>query len=666
MKDDITINDDVTLKDSKEDLSASSAESKEDISASSAGLNSEIDKSGDEALHDSLNDANLDEDLDDENPDLYEFDDEDEEEDDEEYDEEDEDDEEYAYNNSFGIGNAPFIYLYNELKLDPYFNDERKTPDEQLEFLKVVKSEICAKFFDYDFSKEIERTVSRNRSERLYQCLLNYKDNENPNISDIAMIFWGARSVPLKRHFFDKLSKQYSKTNDLNQKVTLITSSLENLSKKESSLQRNMFKNVLSFLDDIDTSECYYYASDYIVDKKDYDYNIEESREYAAKVRLGLLLTKDGIPVTYKNLGNEKSKSKLIRPQLDLIDDYGIKKIIIYDEKVLDMSKTEFKLRKGDGYMLTPNIRFENAEFQEFLTTKAGYTPIYDTDLKIKSRVVKRLVKIVEEDGSITPTEVNELQVVFYNTKTVSQNTKKSREAKMARWEERVEEAEAERKWREQGGSRRIQVIDLDDPDDTYIEEDFDEDDDDFYDDMPRKPRRPRDTEFSGYSAIFTSEVNLQAKEVYERYTDIKRDKESLKILKPTIDMNDLRLSDETKIKVNTMIAFTTLVLERIIEYKLINKYLFKRLVESLFSLYVTKLNYDPQFLPPNLIGAYLLGHYNKIVDDIVISLGIPLNLKYWSMDMIKELFTKTRAEFKLLKPTDFRYATKPNPKKGK
>lgn len=80
--------------------------------------------------------------------------------------------------------------------------------------------------------------------------------------------------------------------------------------------------------------------------------------------------------------------------------------------------------------------------------------------------------------------------------------------------------------------------------------------------------------ELAGYNLLVTSEVSMSAKDIYDTYHNLWRIEESFRIMKSDLDARPVFLKKEETIKGHFLICYLTVLLGRILQFKILdNKY---------------------------------------------------------------------------------------------
>ena len=83
-----------------------------------------------------------------------------------------------------------------------------------------------------------------------------------------------------------------------------------------------------------------------------------------------------------------------------------------------------------------------------------------------------------------------------------------------------------------------------------------------------------KDLELAGYNLLVTSEIKMSAQDIYDTYHNLWRIEESFRIMKTDLDARPVYLQKEENIKGHFLICYLTVLLGRILQFKILkNKY---------------------------------------------------------------------------------------------
>ncbi|OUQ29188.1 IS1634 family transposase, partial [Massilimicrobiota timonensis] len=81
-----------------------------------------------------------------------------------------------------------------------------------------------------------------------------------------------------------------------------------------------------------------------------------------------------------------------------------------------------------------------------------------------------------------------------------------------------------------------------------------------------------KERKLAGYNLLVTSETKMSEREIYETYHNLWRIEESFKIMKSDLDARPVFLQKESTIKGHFLICYLSVLLERLLQFKVFNK----------------------------------------------------------------------------------------------
>ena len=131
---------------------------------------------------------------------------------------------------------------------------------------------------------------------------------------------------------------------------------------------------------------------------------------------------------------------------------------------------------------------------------------------------------------------------------------------------------------------------------------------------------------YDGYYSIVTSEKHLSDAEIIKIYDGLWEIEESFKIIKSILAARPINLSLEEHIDAHFLVCFVALLIFRILEYKLENKFSSSKIHETLENLECSLLHEN----------YYTLDFRNEVVEELE---------KIFDMDFSWQLMKKSKIE---------------------
>ena len=133
---------------------------------------------------------------------------------------------------------------------------------------------------------------------------------------------------------------------------------------------------------------------------------------------------------------------------------------------------------------------------------------------------------------------------------------------------------------------------------------------------------------YDGYYAIVTSELKMSDFEMRDIYRGLIHIEDTFKLAKSELDTRPIFVYTNEHIEAHFTTCFTALVLIRLLEKRLDEKYPVGQILDSL-------RKYNAALFDKNL---YTFTYYDPILDDIAKAFDIQLNLKKRKRDSIRRL----------------------------
>jgi len=140
--------------------------------------------------------------------------------------------------------------------------------------------------------------------------------------------------------------------------------------------------------------------------------------------------------------------------------------------------------------------------------------------------------------------------------------------------------------------------------------------------------RIEEEEKYDGYYSIVTSEEHLSDIEIRNIYRGLSKIEETFKVTKSGLDFRPVHVSTKSHIETHFLTCFITLVIIRLIEKKLDNKYSFKKIIETIRNYTSINLEHD----------IYVQNYRNEIIKDIETKFNIDLSNKFLTLSQIKKI----------------------------
>jgi transposase len=352
-------------------------------------------------------------------------------------------------------------------------------------------------------------------------------------------------------------------------------------------------------------------------------------------VQMGLLMDSNGIPMAFNTFsGGESEKTSLLPIIRRVKRDYGMERIIAVADRGLNTSDNTAFLagtndddsRGHDGYVYGQSVLSADKEFKAWVLNSDGYIHTEETDrdgekviFTHKSRVYAKTIQLENQQGKRTlKMTIYQKQMAYYSKKYADKQ-KKERELVLAKAKDLITNPGKYTRATSIGAAGYIKNIK------------FVKDTGEIPDGISLSLNLEKITEeekYDGYYSIVTSEKNLSDREIRDIYKGLWEIEESFKIIKSEFRARPIYLRIENHINAHFLICFVSLLLLRVLEYKMDKKYPVNQIRESL-------IRYSCSHLDQNY---YLFDYRNEILLSLEKTFGIDLGNKIMMTTEIKKI----------------------------
>lgn len=480
--------------------------------------------------------------------------------------------------NRKNYGHIVFSKVYHELQLDRFFNNKQRHEKFEFDSNSIMKVMVFARL--------------------LYPCSKK-------------------KTVEIKDYFFDKTDFTLDDVYD----------SLTHFSKHSKEAQQFMHERITEQYGR-DTSLLYYDVTNYYfeTDKQDgfrmNGYSKEHRRDPI--VQMGLAMDKIGIPLTYQLFNGNTHDSQTLMPVLaNIKKEYGTDRIIVVADKGLNSGDNiAFNTVLGDGYVYSQSVRGASDLFKAYVLDDKGYVVIGD-DYKRKSRIIPVEINVSVGKGEKRRKKkvlLDQKQVVFYSKK-YAERAKNQRNEMVAKALDLINNPSKYRKATAYGAASYVGNLEFDKKTGEILETGNKR-----YLDMDKIHEEEK---LDGYYAIITSELDESDDRIIEIYRGLWRIEESFKITKSLLDARPVYVYTKEHINSHFLICFIALVIARLVEVRLKNKYPIERIISTLRSVACSHLD----------ANHYLFDYADDITDDLDAEFKVGFGKKVMALGEIKKYF---------------------------
>lgn len=372
-------------------------------------------------------------------------------------------------------------------------------------------------------------------------------------------------------------------------------------------------------------------------------------------IGMGLLMDKNGIPLSYDLFPGNESEKLMMRPTLKKTKTkFNIDRTIIVadrgqntsDNTVFIAGKNDDSHTNHDGYVYGQSIIGADKEFKTWALDQSEFINdyIYDDDgnivtykdtikdengnilryedkpviFKHKSRVYAKKVQIKKDNQRKVNYQIYQKQMVYYSKKYADRQ-KHERDLAIKKAQDLIKNPGKFTQATSYGCTKYINNIR------------FNEETGEIPNglELSLKLDKIKEEEtFDGYYSIVTSEKNLTDKEIRDIYKGLWKIEESFKITKSDLETRPVYVWTKEHIEAHFLTCFISLLILRLIEYKTNRKYSTSSIINSLKKYTSNNLEHD----------IYLQNFTSDIIKDLSSIYNIDLSRRYLTLSEIKKI----------------------------
>lgn len=355
-------------------------------------------------------------------------------------------------------------------------------------------------------------------------------------------------------------------------------------------------------------------------------------------VEMGLLMDKNGIPLAFDLFPGNESEKVHMRPVINRVkNEFNSGRIIFVADRGLNTSDNIYFLNgdnKGDynprdGYVYGQSVRGADAEFKAWVLGDGYKTEKFrDEDgneitFTHKSRIHPKTIHVNftvpgQKKKKKKDVSIDQKQMAYYSEK-YARKQKCDREIMVARAKDLIAHPKKYDKITAAGSGAYVLNIAFDKTTGEVVEGR----------ELALDLKKIEEEEkYDGYYSIVTSELNMSDHEIRDIYRGLARIEETFKISKTEFESRPVFVWTNAHIEGHFATCFTALVLIRLLQAKLGNKYPIGKTIESLRKYNCTKIENT----------LYQFVYYDEILEECGSIFNLELNHKYRTQEQIRRI----------------------------
>ena len=358
-------------------------------------------------------------------------------------------------------------------------------------------------------------------------------------------------------------------------------------------------------------------------------------------IEMGLLMDSSGIPLSYNLFpGNESEKLSLLPNFNKMKNNFNLNRTIVVADRGLNTSDNIIRIsgttleqaKKLNGYVYGQSVRGADDEFKKWVLSGNYISEkILDDDgneiiFKHKSRVYPKKMYVIRDDKDKTKSGnkvretilVDQKQMVYYSEK-YAKKQKRDREMIINKANDLIAHPELYNKATSYGVAGYVNNLkfvkntgEIADANNLSL----------------NLEKIHEEEKYDGYYSIVTSEEQLSDLEIRNIYRGLSKIEETFKVTKSGLELRPIWVSRTDRIQSHFLTCFISLVIIRLLENTLDNKYSFKKIINSIQNYTSNHVEHD----------VYLQNFKDEIIADFENKFNINLSKKYLTLSEIKKI----------------------------
>ena len=409
-----------------------------------------------------------------------------------------------------------------------------------------------------------------------------------------------------------------------------------------------------------DTLLLYYDVTNYYfeVDEPDELRKKGVSKEHRPRpiVQMGLFMDEQGLPVSYDLYqGNANDSTTLPSMLDDTVVGFGMHHLIVVADKGMMSGDNIARIRlMHNGYVMSYSVRGADRQFKDYVLDEQGYTEIRDDEgflvSKHKSRYAPREIWVTTDEGKRKKSIVNERQIIIYSD-VYARRAAKEREKAVNKAGKQIWALSRDAMPSTHGAARYLKKV-------PYDRETGECRADGEYKVLLDEERIAEEQQFDGYYVICTNVTGLSSRQkpfkgrcrytsdgffqlnrevtdqdIIGMYKGLWRIEETFKVTKSELKARPVFLSTETHIRSHFLICFVSLLLLRLLEFRMDWRHSASVIQKALACASGT-------LIEDNL---YVFDYYDEILQDVGNNLGLDFSMKYLTARQIRSFLAATK-----------------------
>lgn len=371
----------------------------------------------------------------------------------------------------------------------------------------------------------------------------------------------------------------------------------------------------------VDTSKTYFDCTNFYfeIDREDDFRKKGPSKENQKSpiLGLGLLLDRNQIPIGMKIYPGNESEKPVLRDVIGNLkkqNNITGKTIHVADKGLNCAENITFSKMNGDGYLFSKSVKALSEKEKVWVLLEQDFNEVRDKKGRVLYRYKSCIDKFpykAEHNGKTVTVNLTEKRLLTYNPALAAK-----KRYEINRMVEKAKSLTLSQAKKSEYGETGKYVT-------------FTDGEGKKADVGINQAAIDKDLKFAGYNLLVTSEANMTDQDIYATYHNLWRIEESFKIMKSDLDARPVFLQLEETIKGHFLICYLTVLLERILQFKILgNQYSTSDIFDFIKSFKAIKT--DNKYIN--------IATYSDFIGSISKKTGLPLTNYFLSETQIKTI----------------------------
>ena len=370
-------------------------------------------------------------------------------------------------------------------------------------------------------------------------------------------------------------------------------------------------------------------------------------------IEMGLLMDSSDIPIAYDLFpGNESEKLSLLPITKRIKANCNLDRVIVVADRGLNTSDNIFHLAgrnnipNKDGYIYGQSVRGADKEFKDWVLNQNDYIndPIFNNDgspeffrkmifkddkfvgyekqqaiFRHKSRIYPKELTITKDGKRKVKVRTDQKQMVYYSQKYADKQ-KRDRNQMIERANDLINNPKKYTRVTAKGAAAYINNIKFDK--DTGVVADG-------LDLSLKLDKIQEEEKYDGYYSIVTSELHMSDKELRKKYRNLSKIEDTFKITKTEFNARPVYVWTKEHIESHFLTCFVSLVITRLLEQKLDNKFPVHSIINSIKNYNCFNIDHD----------IYMQNYFDNIINELQTLFNINFSRQFLTLSEIKKNF---------------------------